>query len=290
MLDVLTFLAAPFAACLILVGLLGYFGLHVLLREVIFVDLALAQVAALGTVVALAAGHEVGSRAALLYSLTATVLGAVLFTFTRRRRGAVVPQEAIIGITYVIATAAAILVADRAPEGAEHIKELLAGTILWVTWPVVLRDLAIFAGVGLFHWLFRRRFVQISERAEEAVAQGVRVHLWDFLFYLSFGVVITLAVTTGGVLMVFAYLVAPAILALSNSRRWGVRMLIAWAAGFGASALGLLSSYWWDLPSGPAIVCSLGLFLMMFAAWRALVRREAGAAARRSPREETSTV
>jgi len=278
MLDVLTFLAAPFTACLVLVGVLGYFGLHVLLREVIFVDLALAQVAALGTVVAIAAGHEPDSRAALLYSLAATILGAVLFTFTRRRRGAAVPQEAIIGITYVIATAAAILVADRAPEGAEHIKELLAGTILWVTWPVVIRDLAIFAGVGLFHWLCRRRFVAISERGEEAEASGLRIHLWDFLFYLSFGLVITLAVTTAGVLMVFAYLVAPAILALSNSRRWGVRILIAWSAGFGASVLGLLSSYWWDLPSGPAIVCSLGLFLALFALWRSLVQREARAA------------
>lgn len=274
MLDVLAFLAAPFAACLVLVGVLGYFGLHVLLREVIFVDLALAQVAALGTVVALAAGHAPDSRAALLYSLVATVLGAVLFTFTRRRRGAAVPQEAIIGITYVIATAAAILVADRAPEGAEHIKELLAGTILWVTWPVVLRDLAIFAVVGLFHWIFRRRFVQISERAEEAVDQGVRVHLWDFLFYLSFGLVITFAVSVAGVLMVFAYLVAPAILALSTSRRWGVRIAIAWAAGFAASVLGLLSSYWWDLPSGPAIVCALGLFLALYAVWRGWTGRK----------------
>jgi zinc/manganese transport system permease protein len=286
MLDVLAFLAAPFAACLILVGLLGYFGLHVLLREVIFVDLALAQVAALGTVVAIAAGYAPESRTALLYSLAATVLGAVLFTFTRRRRGAAVPQEAIIGITYVIATAAAILVADRAPEGAEHIKELLAGTVLWVTWPVVIRDLVIFAAVGLFHWLFRRRFVQISERADEAVSQGVRVHLWDFLFYLSFGLVITLAVTTAGVLMVFAYLVAPAILALSTSRRWGVRMAIAWSAGFGASVLGLLSSYWWDVPSGPAIVCSLGLFLALFATWRALARKTAASPATAVAAEE----
>lgn len=273
MLDVLAFLAAPFAACLVLVGILGYFGLHVLLREVIFVDLALAQIAALGTVVAFAAGHQPESRAAFLYSLVATVLGAVIFTVTRRRKGAAVPQEAIIGITYVIASAAAILVADRAPEGAEHIKDLLAGTILWVSWGTVARQLGVIAAVGLFHWLFRRRFIEISEDAEAVAGRGVSVRLWDFLFYLSFGLVITVAVSVAGVLMVFAYLVAPAILALGWSRGWGARIAIAWSAGFAASVLGLLSSYWWDAPSGPAIVCALGLFLLLYALWRGLVPR-----------------
>lgn len=278
MLDILSFLAAPFAACLVLVGILGYFGLHVLLREVIFVDLALAQIAALGTVVAFAAGHPPASRAAFLYSLTATVVGAAIFTLTRRRRGAAVPQEAIIGITYVVASAAALVVADRAPEGAEHIQELLAGTVLWVGWETVGRDLAVIAAVGLFHWLFRRRFAEISEDAEAAIERGVRVRLWDFLFYLSFGLVITLAVATAGVLMVFAYLVAPAIIALGTSRRWGARIVLAWSTGFAASVLGLLSSYHWDLPSGPAIVCALGAFLVVYAGWW-WVRRRAPARA-----------
>jgi zinc/manganese transport system permease protein len=179
-----------------------------------------------------------------------------------------VPQEAIIGITYVIASAAAIVVADRAPEGAEHIQEVLAGTVLWVSWETVVRDLAVIAVVGLFHWLFRRRFMEISEDAEAAIDRGVPVRLWDFLFYLSFGLVITLAVATAGVLVVFGYLVAPAIIALGTSRRWGVRMVLAWSAGFAASVLGLLSSYRWDLPSGPAIVCALGLFLLLYALWR----------------------
>ncbi|HEX7183273.1 MAG TPA: metal ABC transporter permease [Thermoanaerobaculia bacterium] len=279
MLEMLQFMAAPFAVCLILVGMHGYLGLHVLLRQVIFVDLALAQIAALGTVVAFVFGHPVGSPTSFAYSLGAAVLGALIFSVTRTRtQEARVPQEAIIGITYVIASAAAILVADRAPEGAEHIKELLAGSILWVTWPTVIKDLVIYAAVGLFHYLFRKRFILLSEDPDRAYAQGLKVWFWDFLFYVSFGVVITLSVEVAGVLMVFAYLVAPAIIALGSSDRWGPRVAIAWAVGFLASALGLIASYQVDFPSGPAIVCSLGLFLLLFAVWRMMRKRPAGAA------------
>lgn len=261
MLDVLQFLAAPFAACLILVAILGYLGLHVLEREIIFVDLALAQIAALGVVVGFIFGHEPHSAASFGYALVATAIGAAVFSFTRTSRSGV-PQEALIGITYVVATAATIVVADLAPEGAEHIKELLAGGIVWVTWESVARVLAVCVAVGIFHYVFRRRFLAISEDAEAAARAGVGLKRWDFLFYVSFGVVITVAVEIAGVLMVFAYLVAPAIVALATSRRWGVRLLIAWGVGGLASAAGLLASYRWDYPSGPAIVCALGLLLL----------------------------
>ncbi|MFL6195227.1 MAG: metal ABC transporter permease [Thermoanaerobaculia bacterium] len=273
MLEMFQFMAAPFAACLILVGIHGYLGLHVLRRQVIFVDLALAQIAGLGAVVALIRGHEPGSPASFAYSLGATVFGAFIFSLTRsRNHEGKVPQEALIGITYVIASATAILVADRAPEGAEHIKELLAGSILWVTWPVVIKDLIIYSLVGLFHYIFRRKFILISEDPDRAYAEGMNVRLWDFLFYLSFGVIITLSVEIAGVLMVFSYLVAPAIIALGSSDHWGKRIGIAWATGFLASAVGLIASYKVDFPSGPAIVCSLGLFLLVFAIWRAIRR------------------
>jgi zinc/manganese transport system permease protein len=273
MLEMLQFMAAPFAVCLILVGIHGYLGLHVLRRQVIFVDLALAQIAGLGAVVALVRGHEPGTLASFCYSLGATVLGAFVFSLTRsRHHDSKVPQEALIGITYVIASAAAILVADRAPEGAEHIKELLAGSILWVTWPVVIKDLVIYSAVGLFHYVFRRKFILISENPEEAYREGINIRLWDFLFYLSFGVIITLSVEIAGVLMVFAYLVAPAIIAIGSSDHWGKRIGIAWATGFLASAVGLVASYKVDFPSGPAIVCALGLFLVVFAVWRAVRR------------------
>lgn len=273
MTEVLTFLAAPFAACLVLVGALGYFGLHVLLRKVIFVDLALAQIAAMGAVVAFILGHEPGSAASFAFSLGAAVVGAAVFSWTRTRREKV-PQEAIIGITYVVASAATILIADRAPEGADHIKEMLAGALLWVTWPTVLKDLLACAAVGVFHWIFRRTFARISEDPEGAFAAGLRVRWWDFLFYASFGLVITLSVEIAGVLMVFAFLVAPAIIAIATSESWPLRIVVAWAVGGVASALGLLGSYQWDLPSGPAVVCLLGIFLVIFAAWRLLRRAE----------------
>lgn len=273
MLEMLKFMAAPFAACLILVGLHSYMGLHVLLRKVIFVDLALAQIAALGAVISLIRGNAAEGSATFAWSLGATVVGAVIFSLTRSRKGeSRVPQEALIGITYVIASSAALLLADRAPEGAEHIKELLSGTILWVTWPAVLKVLAVYAGIGLFHFAFRRRFALISEDPGRAFAEGLKVRLWDFLFYLSFGLMITLSVEIAGVLMVFSYLVAPAIIALALSDRWGVRIALALGTGFLASAVGLVASYKFDFPSGPAIVCALGLFLLLFGALRFLRR------------------
>lgn len=274
MLDILQFMAAPFAACLVLVGIHAYMGLHVLLRGVIFVDLALAQIAAFGTVVAVVSGYEPGTAAAYAFSLGATIIGAAIFSLTRQRRGTV-PQEAIIGITFVVASAAAILLADRAPEGAEQIKELLAGAILWVSWKKVLSAALIYSAVGFFHFLFRRRFMLISEDPEAAYASGLKVRLWDFLFYTTFGVIITLSVEMAGVLMVFSYLVAPAIIALASSSRWPVRISLAYAIGVIASAAGLYASYVWDFPSGPSIVCMLGLFLVIFAGFRMLSRQGA---------------
>jgi zinc/manganese transport system permease protein len=259
----LEFMAAPFAACVVLVGIHAYLGLHVLLRGIIFVDLALAQIAALGTVIALVAGHPPGSFASITFSLGATILGAAIFSLTRMRSSKI-PQEAIIGLTFVIASAAAILVADQAPEGAEQIKELLAGSILWVTWPRVVRIFMIYTAVGLFHYLFRRRFTLISEDPEKAFALGWNVRLWDFWFYASFGVVITLSVQIAGVLMVFSYLVAPAIIALAVSSNWPARIAIGCAVGLTGSILGLIASYRWDVPSGPAIVCFLGVILAFF--------------------------
>ncbi len=267
MTDMLVFMAAPFAACLVLVGIHAYFGIHVIERRVLFVDLAVAQFAALGAVVGFAAGHHPGEPGSTLYSMGFATLAAVLFAVTRMRDEKI-PQEAVIGITFVVASAAAILVADRAPEGAEHIKETLAGALLWVTWPTVLKDVVVYSAVGLFHWVFRRRFLLITTDPAEAWRRGWWVRWWDFLFYLSFGIIITFSVEIGGVLMVFAYLVIPACIAILLAHTMRTRLILGWLVGWLGSALGLVASYRWDLPTGPAIVVVLGLMLVVTWTWR----------------------
>jgi len=261
MTEMLSFMAAPFAACLVLVGIHAYFGIHVIERRVLFVDLAVAQFAALGAVVGFANGHHPGELGSTLYSMGFATLAAVLFSVTRMRHEKL-PQEAIIGITFVVASAAAILIADKAPEGAEHIKETLAGSLLWVTWPTVIKDLVIYSGVGLFHWLVRKKLLLITTDPEEAYRRGWWVRWWDFLFYLSFGIIITFSVEIGGILMVFSYLVIPACIAILLARNMGARLILGWIIGWVGSALGLIASYQWDFPTGPAVVVVLGLMLM----------------------------
>jgi zinc/manganese transport system permease protein len=270
MTGMLSFMAAPFAACLVLVGLHAYFGIHVIERRILFVDLAVAQFAALGAVVGFAFGQHPGEAGSTLFSLAFATLAAALFAVTRVRVEKL-PQEAIIGITFVVASAATILVADRAPEGAEHIKETLAGTLLWVTWPTVIKVLLIYVAVGVFHWLLRDRFMSITLDPEGAFQRGWSVRWWDFLFYLSFGVMITFSVEIGGILMVFAYLVIPACVAILLHAGMRSRLVIGWIVGVVGSGIGLLGSYYLDMPTGPAIVVVLGLLLA--AAWLVDVSR-----------------
>jgi zinc/manganese transport system permease protein len=261
----------PLVACLVIVAVHSYLGLHVIAREVIFVDLSLAQMAALGSAVAILAGSQPDSTAAFAYALGFTTLGAALFALTRTDQRGRVPQEAIIGIVYVVASAAAILVADRTPRGGEAIKDILVGSLLWVTWPTIGRLAAVYAAIGLFHWALRERFLTISFQPETALARGWRIRWWDFLFYLSFGIVITFSVPIAGVLLVFSFLVVPAAVAFQFTRRQGALAAIAWLAGALASAGGLWVSFHYDLPTGPVVVCMFGLLLLL-----AYVARRAG--------------
>jgi zinc/manganese transport system permease protein len=262
--ELLIFMAAPFAACLILVGIHAYLGIHVLAREVIFVDLSLAQIAALGSTLAFLAGFAIDSGTAYLFSLGATFLGAGVFAVTRFRSGRV-SQEAIIGIVYAVSAAAGVLAIDRAPHGAEHIKQMLVGSILWVTWPEVVTTGLIYATVGAFHWVFRGRFLTISFDASEAARQGWSIRAWDFLFYASFGFVITSSVKIAGVLLVFSFLIVPAVCATLFAGRIGSRLAIGWTVGFFVSALGCTVSYLADLPTGATVVCMFGAVLVLLA-------------------------
>ena len=260
----------PLVACLVIVAIHSYLGLHVIAREVIFVDLSLAQMAALGSAVAVLAGRQPDSTSAFLYALGFTSLGAALFALTRTEEKGRVPQEAFIGIVYVVASAAAILVADRTPRGGEAIKDILVGSLLWVSWPVIARLAAVYAVIGAFHWALRRRFLTISFQPETALAHGWSIRWWDFLFYLSFGMVITFSVPIAGVLLVFSFLVVPAAIAFQFTRRYGALAIVSWLVGAAASAAGLLVSFRYDLPTGPMVVVMFGLLLLLAGAARRL--------------------
>jgi zinc/manganese transport system permease protein len=254
---------------LILVGMHAYLGIHVIARGVIFVDLALAQVAALGWAAASVAGVS-SDLGAYLTGLGATLLAAALFSVTRMSHR-YITQEAIIGIVFVVASAGTILLASQAPRGAEHVEELLTGTLLWVTWPEIGRIAVVYAAIGLCHWLLRRRFLGISLSPDMARAAGWSVRAWDFLFYALFGVVVTLSVAVAGVLLVFVFLVIPAVIAFLFTNRPGPLLAIAWVSGTAAAVGGLWLSFVTDLPTGPVVVCSfaatLGLAFVVRRLW-----------------------
>ncbi len=261
-------LLPAFVASLILTGIHAYLGVHVVERGVIFVDLSLAQIAALGTTVAYLAGYDLHSTTAYLFSLGFTFLGAAIFALSRMHRKTRIPQEAVIGIVYAVSAAVAILVMSKATQETEHLKEMLVGNILSVTWPELLKTAVLYSLVGLFHYLFRRRFLLISMNETEAEKQGINIRLWDFLFYMSFGFVVTSSVAIAGVLLVFCFLIVPSVTAMLFAERLGPRLAIGWSMGIVVSAGGVALSFVLDLPTGAAIVATFGGALLIVATLR----------------------
>lgn len=253
----------PLVACLVLPPLLVYLGLHVVRREVIFVDLALAQVATLGTCVALLLGHHFTDPITFWISLGVTFLGAAFFSWSRASRKRNIPQEAIIGITFVVAAAGVILLLSRVAGGKEELEHLLTGDILNVTSAEVGQRIGLFAALALFYGSFHRRFAMISSEPEQAEAQGIKVRLWDFLFYAAFALIVVSFVRLAGVLLTFAYLIVPAVCGVMLAKNWLGRLLVGWGIAATASLLGLWFSYKLDLPTGAAIVVVCGLLLVL---------------------------
>ncbi len=264
MVEFLTIMGPALVACLLLVAIYVYFGLHIVRRGVIFVDLALAQVAAMGATIALLVGYPLEGNGAYLFSLGFGFFGSVVFTLTRARES-VVPQEAIIGIVYAFAAAATVLLVDKAPHGAEHIKYLLVGNILWVSWESIARLLVVVLVVSLFHFFFRHRFTLVSLDPENARSQGISVPLWDLFFYLSLAWVVTSSVQMAGVLLIFSFLIVPAVCGLMLAMTFRMSLLVGWGIGVGVSMAGAALSYQWDLPTGAAIVCTFGFTLLLVA-------------------------
>ncbi len=260
--DALALLALPFAASIVFVLMHAYLGVHVLRRRIVFADLALAQLSALGATVAFANGYPVTSTAGFGYALLFTAIGAALLTLTRSL-GRLVSQEAFVGIVYVVATAATILVVDRSPQGAEHVKKILIGSILTVEPADVARFAVLYAVIGLLHWFARRPLFALSEENFSPPRGRAAVWAWDFAFFLSFGIVVTSSVATAGVLLVFSLLIVPAVIGFCFSSKLSIVLPIAWSVGIVACAAGLAASYAFDLPTGAAMVTTQAGFLLL---------------------------
>src|SRR4051794_3828245 len=275
--NMLQFLAAPFVASLILAGIHTYLGVHVVQRGVIFVDLSLAQIAAFGGTIALLmpiSGGDAHSPAVYWVSLAFTFVGAFVFA-TIRSRHAKIPQEAIIGICYAVASAASILAMSKATSESEHLKDMLVGNILAVSWPEVGKTALLYGAIGVFHFMFRHQFLAISRDHAAAEASGLSTKLWDFLFYASFGFVVTSSVSIAGVLLVFCYLIVPSLGAMLYAQSIGKRLAIGWTIGTIVSAVGVYASLQLDLPTGATIVCTFGIALIIMALVRPFILRPA---------------
>ena len=267
--DVLAFAALPLAAAVVFTGIHTWLGLQVLRRNVVFADLALAQVSALGATVAVVAGHAVSSIGGYAYTFLFTVIGALLLTASRGFSRSV-RQEAFIGVLYVAATAATVLVVDRSPQGAEHVKKMLVGGILSITTDEVVKIAVLYAAIGLVHWLIRR---PLLEAADDTASEpgGRNIIFWDLVFYLSFGVVVTSSVGIAGVLLVFCFLIVPALIGTLFSSHIGAALLIGWVAGAIASATGIFGSFLLDAPTGAMTVVAFAATLVIAGGVRAFM-------------------
>ncbi|MBA7591651.1 hypothetical protein ES708_33811 [subsurface metagenome] len=262
--EITLFLFPSFVACVVLLAILGYLGLHVLEREIIFIDITLAQIAALGSVLAVILAHQNHDDPGLvtrLFSIGCTIAAAAFFSFIAKNVKQI-SHETLIGVTYAIAAAAMLFVLSLSTGSDIHLEEMLTGSILWLQWSEILSGVVVFSIIGLFHYIFRKQFIEISQDYHGSLKKGNNTIVWDFLFYASMGIVITYTVEMAGVLLTFAFLIIPATFSTLFSKHWGKRMAIAGILGMTVSIAGLLFSYRFDFSCGPTIVAIMGLTLV----------------------------
>lgn len=267
MIDILSFMAPAIVMCIILTAICGYIGIHVVMREVIFIDIALAQIAALGTSFALFWGFEHSDPAALVISLAFTLLSAFMLSGVRRL-SSVVPQEAFIGILYATGSAAVLLAGDRLPHGSEYVHDLMCGHLLWVSWGEVGIYSIVFIALGVIFFFIHKKLLEVSTITKANGKNGSKAkHLvfWDFIFYSLLGILVTFAVKVAGVLLVFGFLIVPAVIGTLLSKSFLNRLLIGWGFGVVISLFGSYFSYILDFPTGATVVVTLGLSLFLVA-------------------------
>jgi len=268
-----SFMFPALVVCLILAGIHTYFGYHIVRRGVIFVDLSLSQIAALGASVAILLGWgENAPTLAFIVSLAFTLGGAVLFAFLRKSQNAA-PMEALIGITYAGAIALSLLVLEKSATGTEHIKEMLVGTILTVSWHDVLQLGILVFTVGAVHFVVRKNLFLVSEHPLEAENRGVRIWWWDIVFYATFGLAVTSSVKVAGVLLVFSLLIIPAVSAMICVKGTVRRVVFGWLFGIFGCVAGLEASLRLDCAAGPSIITTLLALLILSALAASLIKR-----------------
>jgi zinc/manganese transport system permease protein len=263
MLSIIQTLGPAFLACLLTSSILGYLGTHVLKREVIFIDIALAQIAAVGSIIAHLAFEAHGDSWIAYTCSFGCVLLAALFFAVIRSKIFQISLEAIIGISYAVSAAAALFLVGIAPGGHIHVQHILSGSLLWTSWKQILTSLVVFSVTGFIFYLTRKPITEISNGYQKGITGGLRVVFWDFIFYVLLGGIITLSVHLGGIVVVFAYLIIPATISVIISSRPAVRLIIIWSASTVASITGLLFSYYLDFSIGPAIALFLGAELII---------------------------
>lgn len=254
----------PFLECLILVGIHSYLGLHVIRRQIIFIDLTLAQLAAMGASVAFLLGFEPFQFKTFLISFSVALMGGIIFSLTRQKEKEGVPQEGIIGLGFAISASLSVLILNKFATGTEHMKDIFMGNILWVRKEDFFKAFIIYLVIGFIFGIFHKKFLLISENIEEAKIKGYSTFFWDLIFYGLFALVITTSVEVAGVFLVFTFLITPALMAVQATKNFPKQLLIGWLAGTFASLLGLSISYIFDLPSGPSVVVIYGLLLVLW--------------------------
>lgn len=266
MIDNLIFLAAPITACVLLAGILGYFGNHILSRGIIFIDIALAQIVALGTMIGLLFGFAEGSLAVQLISLIFTLIIVTFFALTKFEKQ-LIPQEAIIGIIYGLGLGVATLFAEYIPRGSNYITKTITGNILWCTWDEIIYSLLLFAVIGILHIIFGKNFIKITDAKDKFPFSPQKVRIMEIIFYITFGIVVARAVPIAGIFLVFILLIAPTSIATIFTNSWKERFIWSWIIGIFLSVFGVLISYKLDISNGPAIVCLMGIsvFILAFA-------------------------
>ncbi len=270
MLTAIEFMLAPFVVCLLLIGINIYFGIHVIKREIIFIDIALAQIAALGGTIAgilhdllpSSAEHAHNEHTIwwYLFAIGFTTAAALLFSLLKSRRLSL-PLESLIGIAYAVAATGAVVILDKAAGGELHVHDMVAGSILWVNWHQITVLFFVFALIGLFHFKFRKKFFALTDAYND---ENTYYHFWwDFLFYATFGIAVVFSVQVGGILTIFAFLIIPASTSALFSNKWSTRILFGWGLGTIVTVCGLYLSWAMDVPSSPTVILFLGVFLLL---------------------------